>query len=81
MAGEEDRQNVAKVTPESLAGYKSFAERYSSDMTALAETIGLYLARLDGPIEKLPPVWRRIAEDAKRLRVQRKARPQKRPRT
>lgn len=70
-------ERLGPVTKEAYDGWHRFAYQHGADVTALAEVVGLHLARMTGPIDKVPAQWRRMAEEAaalKKSRASRKAR-------
>lgn len=70
----ERRYKVAEITAESRRGLRFFTRNYGGNPTTLVEVIGLHLATYDSPKSKLPPMWRRLADEAAELERQRRER-------
>ena len=55
-------------------GWRTFAAIHGANVTALVEAIGLAMAELDDPEDKLPPLLRATVQDARRIAAKRSAR-------
>lgn len=64
----DDRSTLyLKVTDVAHEGWVHSTKSYGGNPTTLAEILGLELADLDVPFEKLPPHWRRWFRQADQL--------------
>ena len=64
----------ANLSDEAHDGWRQMDALYGVSMTALAEAIGLRLARLDRPEHKLPPIWRELISEARAIKAEHSAR-------
>ena len=69
-----DRYGLADVSAESRDGWISFARRHGTNRTALAEVLGVELARLNVDTDDLPAFLRRCVEKAIDLEEERRGR-------
>lgn len=74
MPTSDRRYKIAEVTAESRQGWRDFCRNYGGNPTTLAEVIGLHLATIEVPRAKLPPLWRRLADEAAALEAERRER-------
>ena len=63
--GQPRRQLHGYLSTEAWNGWYGFAERYGVNVTALLEAIGVKLARLNVPENRLPTWIRQIVRDAR----------------
>ncbi len=79
MALDDDkRQMHAWLSPEALAGWRSFAKVHGTNMTALLEALGRALATAEEvPVHRLPPLVRSAVRDAQSHAGTRSSRPQR----
>lgn len=64
----------ANLSEEAHAGWRHMNPLYGVEMTALAEAIGLRLARLDQAEHLLPPLWRDLIAEARAIKAEHHAR-------
>ena len=71
MPAAEPRYCVAQVTEEARDAWRDFCDLHSIDRTALAETIGAWMASSSQPLPALMERWLADARDLKNQRRRR----------
>lgn len=75
---DEKRQMHAWLSPEALAGWRTFAKSHGTNMTALLEALGgAFAAAEDVPVHRLPAMVRGAVREAQAHAGTRSSRPQR----
>jgi hypothetical protein len=62
------------ISEESYDGWRQFCAIHGTNMTALAEAIGVALAGYEGPEGRLPPMLRAMLVESRRIAAERASR-------